>query len=43
MLSGIGEFDLVLGGGSVRGSVILIGGDPGIGESTLLSQAFRRD
>ena len=40
VLSGIGEFDLVLGGGLVRGSVILIGGDPGIGKSTLLLQAF---
>ena len=40
VLSGIGEFDRVLGGGLVRGSVILIGGDPGIGKSTLLLQAF---
>ena len=39
-LSGIGEFDRVLGGGLVPGSVILIGGDPGIGKSTLLLQAF---
>jgi DNA repair protein RadA/Sms len=38
--SGIGEFDRVLGGGLVLGSVILIGGDPGIGKSTLLLQAF---
>ena len=37
---GIGEFDRVLGGGLVGGSVILIGGDPGIGKSTLLLQAF---
>ncbi len=37
--SGIGEFDRVLGGGLVPGSVILIGGDPGIGKSTLLLQA----
>lgn len=37
--SGIGEFDRVLGGGAVTGSVILIGGDPGIGKSTLLLQA----
>ncbi|MGH7808744.1 MAG: ATPase domain-containing protein, partial [Candidatus Binatia bacterium] len=36
---GIGEFDRVLGGGLVPGSVILIGGDPGIGKSTLLLQA----
>ncbi len=34
----IGEFDRVLGGGIVPGSVILIGGDPGIGKSTLLMQ-----
>ena len=39
-LSGIGEFDRVLGGGLVPGSVTLIGGDPGIGKSTLLLQAF---
>ncbi|MEA2625886.1 MAG: hypothetical protein QOD06_1931 [Candidatus Binatota bacterium] len=37
--SGIGELDRVLGGGLVRGSAILIGGDPGIGKSTLLLQA----
>jgi DNA repair protein RadA/Sms len=36
--SGIDEFDRVAGGGFVRGSVILIGGDPGIGKSTLLMQ-----
>ena len=35
---GIGEFDRVLGGGIVFGSVILVGGDPGIGKSTLLLQ-----
>ena len=35
----IGEFDRVLGGGFVRGSAVLIGGDPGIGKSTLLMQA----
>jgi DNA repair protein RadA/Sms len=34
--SGIGEFDRVTGGGLVRGSVLLLGGDPGIGKSTLL-------
>ena len=39
-LSGIGEFDRVLGGWLVPGSVTLIGGDPGIGKSTLLLQAF---
>ena len=37
--SGINELDRVTGGGFVRGSVILIGGDPGIGKSTLLMQA----
>lgn len=38
--TGIGELDRVLGGGIVPGSVILIGGDPGIGKSTLLLQAL---
>lgn len=37
---GIGEFDRVLGGGIVFGSLILIGGDPGIGKSTLLLQVM---
>jgi DNA repair protein RadA/Sms len=37
--SGIAEFDRVTGGGFVRGSVMLVGGDPGIGKSTLLIQA----
>jgi DNA repair protein RadA/Sms len=37
--TGIGELDRVLGGGMVAGSAILIGGDPGIGKSTLLLQA----
>jgi DNA repair protein RadA/Sms len=37
--SGIGEFDRVLGGGFVPGGVVLIGGQPGIGKSTLLLQA----
>jgi len=36
--TGIGELDRVLGGGMVSGSVVLIGGDPGIGKSTLLLQ-----
>ena len=36
----IGEFDRVLGGGLVHGSVVLIGGDPGIGKSTLLLQTL---
>lgn len=40
--SGIAEFDRVLGGGIVPGSVVLVGGDPGIGKSTLLLQAFGR-
>jgi DNA repair protein RadA/Sms len=37
--TGIGELDRVLGGGLVAGSVVLLGGDPGIGKSTLLLQA----
>ena len=37
--SGLSEFDRVLGGGLVPGSAILVGGDPGIGKSTLLLQA----
>src|SRR5262249_37350349 len=37
--SGLGELDRVTGGGFVRGSVLLVGGDPGIGKSTLLVQA----
>lgn len=37
--SGIGELDRVLGGGLVPGSVVLVGGDPGIGKSTMLLQA----
>jgi DNA repair protein RadA/Sms len=36
--TGIGEFDRILGGGIVPGSVVLIGGEPGIGKSTLLLQ-----
>jgi len=38
----IAELDRVLGGGIVRGSVVLVGGDPGIGKSTLLLQAAAR-
>lgn len=38
--TGIAEFDRVLGGGLVGGAVVLIGGDPGIGKSTLLLQAL---
>ena len=40
--TGIGELDRVLGGGVVPGSLVLIGGDPGIGKSTLLAQAAHR-
>jgi DNA repair protein RadA/Sms len=40
--TGIDEFDFVLGGGIVPGSMILIGGEPGIGKSTLLLQAAAR-
>jgi DNA repair protein RadA/Sms len=40
MPSGIEEFDRVLGGGFVEGGVVLIGGDPGIGKSTLLLQSL---
>ncbi|MCB1890083.1 MAG: DNA repair protein RadA [Rhodocyclaceae bacterium] len=40
MATGIDEFDRVLGGGLVPGGVVLIGGDPGIGKSTLLLQAL---
>ena len=39
LVSGIGEFDRVCGGGLVPGSAMLVGGDPGIGKSTLLLQA----
>src|SRR5439155_218393 len=38
--TGLEEFDRVLGGGLVPGAVILLGGDPGIGKSTLLLQAM---
>jgi DNA repair protein RadA/Sms len=38
--TGLSEFDRVLGGGLVAGSVVLIGGDPGIGKSTLLLQSL---
>ncbi|MDR1710126.1 MAG: DNA repair protein RadA [Candidatus Accumulibacter sp.] len=38
--TGVGEFDRALGGGLVDGGVVLIGGDPGIGKSTLLLQAL---
>ena len=39
MLSGISEFDRVCGGGLVAASALLVGGDPGVGKSTLLLQA----
>jgi DNA repair protein RadA/Sms len=42
MATGIGEFDRVLGGGLVPGSLVLIGGDPGIGKSTLLLETAVR-
>ncbi len=38
-MTGFGELDRVLGGGLVQGSLVLVGGDPGIGKSTLLLQA----
>ena len=38
--TGLAEFDRVLGGGLVGGGVVLLGGDPGIGKSTLLLQAL---
>lgn len=41
ILTGIGELDRVLGGGIVPGSLVLVGGDPGIGKSTLLLQVCR--
>ena len=40
--TGIGELDRVLGGGLVKGMVVLLGGDPGIGKSTLLLEAADR-
>jgi predicted ATP-dependent serine protease len=40
LLSGIGEFDRVLGGGLVPGSLVLLGGSPGIGKSTLAGMAL---
>jgi len=42
ILTGVSEFDRVLGGGVVPGSLVLIGGDPGIGKSTLLIEAAVR-
>ena len=40
LITGIGEFDRVLGGGLVPGSLVLIGGEPGIGKSTLMLQTL---
>ncbi|MBM4286105.1 MAG: DNA repair protein RadA [Deltaproteobacteria bacterium] len=40
--TGMGEFDRALGGSLVQGSVVLVGGDPGIGKSTLVLQALDR-
>ncbi len=40
LASGIGELDRVLGGGLIAGSAVLLGGDPGVGKSTLLIQAL---
>ncbi|HEU4565586.1 MAG TPA: DNA repair protein RadA [Gemmatimonadaceae bacterium] len=42
LTTGLGEFDFVLGGGIVPGSMVLIGGEPGIGKSTLLLQVAAR-
>ncbi|MCI9024346.1 MAG: DNA repair protein RadA [Dorea sp.] len=42
MLTQIAELDRVLGGGIVKGSLVLVGGDPGIGKSTLLLQVCQR-
>src|SRR6202165_1562106 len=40
--SGMAELDRVTGGGFVRGSVLLVGGDPGVGKSTLVDQAHKQ-
>lgn len=42
LITGISEFDRVLGGGFVSGSVVLIGGEPGIGKSTLIMQVLTK-
>ncbi|HEY3874893.1 MAG TPA: DNA repair protein RadA [Candidatus Kapabacteria bacterium] len=41
ILTGIAEFDRALGGGIMPGSIVLVGGDPGIGKSTLMMQVVR--
>ena len=41
IVTGIQEFDRVLGGGIIKGSLVLVGGDPGIGKSTLLTQVCK--
>ena len=41
MATGIAEFDRVLGGGIIKGSLVLVGGDPGIGKSTILTQVCK--
>ncbi|HEY7535965.1 MAG TPA: ATPase domain-containing protein, partial [Thermodesulfobacteriota bacterium] len=40
--TGIGELDRVLGGGFVHGSIVLVGGDPGIGKSTLALEMLNK-
>jgi DNA repair protein RadA/Sms len=42
LTTGLSDFDRVLGGGLVAGSVVLVGGEPGVGKSTLLLQAAKR-
>ncbi|HEX9729851.1 MAG TPA: DNA repair protein RadA [Gemmatimonadales bacterium] len=42
LITGLAEFDFVLGGGLVPGSLVLVGGEPGVGKSTLLLQAAAR-
>ena len=42
LITGLSEFDRVLGGGIVRGSLVLLGGEPGIGKSSLLAQVSAR-
>src|ERR687885_609024 len=42
VVTGLAEFDRVLGGGIVRGSLVLLGGEPGIGKSSLLAQVSAR-